>query len=114
MVTPADFATFQQQSRQEMSDVIQQLRAEVNESINGRMDVLNSINAALQNASTRRAARNWQGSNEQGEFRSFMSDLHLWMQSSSNQGERMFLSVESSDKVDNNTIAFDCSNEEFR
>ena len=48
MVTPADLATFKQQIRQEMTDVIQQLRAEVNESINGRMDMLNSINAALQ------------------------------------------------------------------
>ena len=83
MVTPADFATFQQQSRQEMSDVIQQLRAEVNESINGRMDMLNNINAALQNVSTKPAEskpyrtsdlipRNWEYSNEEGEFRSFM------------------------------------------
>ena len=43
-----------------------------------------------------------------------MSDLHLWMQARSNQGERMLVSVESSDKFDNDTIAFDCSNEEFR
>ena len=43
-----DLATFKEQIRQEMTDVIQQLKAEVNESINGRMDMLNSINAALQ------------------------------------------------------------------
>ena len=105
MVTPADFATFQQQLRREMADVIQQLRAEVNESINGRMDMLNCINAALQNASTRPAEskpyrisdlilpRNWERSNEKGEFRRFMSDLHLWVQAWSNQGERECLSV---------------------
>ena len=45
----ADFATFQQQLRQEVADVIQQLRAEVDEAISGRMDMLNSINTALQN-----------------------------------------------------------------
>ena len=31
MVTPADFAAFQQQLRQEVTDVMQQLRAEVND-----------------------------------------------------------------------------------
>ena len=41
-VTPADFATFQQQLRQEVADVVQQLRAEVNEATSGRMDMLNS------------------------------------------------------------------------
>ena len=66
MVTPADFATFQLQ-----------LRAEVNEAISGRMDMLNSINRALQNVSARPAEskqyrisdliqRNWEGSNEKG------------------------------------------------
>ena len=33
-----------------MPDVIQQLRVEANESISGRMDMLNSINTALQKA----------------------------------------------------------------
>ena len=36
MVTPADFAAFQQQLRQEVADVTQQPRAEVNEAISGR------------------------------------------------------------------------------
>ena len=82
MVTPADFAVFQQQLRQEVADVIQQVRAEVNEIISGRMDMLNSINTALQNVSARPAEskpyrisdlfpRNWEGSNEKAEFRSF-------------------------------------------
>ena len=48
MVETTDFATFQQQLRQEMADVIQQLRVEGNESISGLMDMMNSINTALQ------------------------------------------------------------------
>ena len=114
MVTPADFAAFQQQ-----------LRQEVNDTISGRMDMLNSINTALQNVSARRAEtkpyrisdlipRNWESSNESGEFRSFMSDLHLWMQASSDQGEKMLAIVEGTDKLDNNAIAIDCSDDEFR
>ena len=117
MVTPANFATFQQQLRHEVADVIQQMRAEVNEATSGRMNMLNSVNAALQNVSARPAEskpyrisdlipRNWEGSNEKGEFRSFMSDLHLWMQAWSNQGEKMLASVESIDKFDNNATAF--------
>ena len=122
MVTPADVATFQQQLRQEVADVIQQLRAEVNEAISGRMDMMNSISAALQRVTAKSAEskpyrisdfipRNWEGSNEQGEFRSFMSDLHLWMQAWSDQGEQMLAMVESIDKFDNNVIAFDCPDE---
>ena len=52
MVTTADFAVFQQQLRQEMTDVVQQLRTEMNDTVNGRMGMLNSINTALQNVST--------------------------------------------------------------
>ena len=43
-----------------------------------------------------------------------MSDLHLWMQARSDQGEQVLARVESIDKFDNNMIAFDCSDEEFR
>ena len=125
VVTPADVATFQQQLRQEVKDVIQQLRAEVNAALSGRMDMLNSINGALQNVSARPAEskpyrisdliqRNWEGSNEKGELRSFMSDLHLWMHVWSDQGEQMFARVESIDKFDKNVIAFDCPDEDFR
>ena len=57
MVTTADFAVFQQQLRQEMTDVIQQLRTEMNETVNGRMDMLNSINTALQNVSTKTSSQ---------------------------------------------------------
>ena len=125
MVTPADFATFQQQLRQEMADVTQQHRADMNEAISGRMDMMNSISTVLQKVSAKPAEskpfrindfipRNWEGSNEKGEFRSFMSDLHLWMQTWSDQGEQMHARVESVDRFDNNVIAFDCSDEEFR
>ena len=72
MVTPSDFAAFQQQLRQEDTDVMQQWSAEVNDTISGRMD---SINTALQNVSARPAEtklhrisdiipRNWEGNNE--------------------------------------------------
>ena len=84
--------------------MIQQLRAEVNEAISGRMDMLNSIKTALQNVSARPAQskpyrisdlnpRNCEGSNEKGEVRSFMSDLHLWMQEWSDKGEQMLARV---------------------
>ena len=53
MVTAADLAAFQQQLRQEMADVIQQLRTEMSEKINGRMDMLNSISTAIQNMSVK-------------------------------------------------------------
>ena len=43
-----------------------------------------------------------------------MSDLHLWMQAWSDQGEQVLVKVESVDRFDNNVIAFDCSDEEFR
>ena len=125
MVTTADFAVFQQQLRQEMADVKQQLRAEMSEKINGRMDMLNSINTELQNMSTKAAdskpyrisdliPRNWEGSSEKGEFRSFMSDLHLWMQAWSDQGERILARVERVDKIDRATLAVDCTGAEFR
>ena len=58
--------------------------------------------------------RKWEGGNEKGEFRSFMSDLHLWMQAWSDHGEQMLAKVESIDRFDNNVIAFDCTDEEFR
>ena len=123
IVTPADLATFQQQLRQEVADVIQQLRAEVNDTISGRMDMLNGINTALQNVSARPAEsqpyrigdlipRNWEGSKRKGKFRSFMS--HLWMQAWSDQGEQMLAMIESIDKFDNDVLALDCPDEEFR
>ena len=97
----------------------------MNDTISERMDMLNSINTALKNVSARPAenkpfrisdliTRNWEGNNEKGEFRSFLSDLHLWVQAWSNQGEKMLAIVEGSDKLDNNAIAFDCPDDEFR
>ena len=125
MVTAADFAVFQQQLRQEMADVIQQLRVEMNEMVNGRMDMLNSISTAIQNVSmktndskpyriTDLIPRNWEGNNEKGEFRSSMSDLHLWMQAWSDQGERILTRVESVEKIDRDTLAVDCTQAEVR
>ena len=39
--------------RQEMADATQQLRTEMNETINGRIDMLSIINTALQNVSAK-------------------------------------------------------------
>ena len=74
MVTTTDLAAFQQQLRQEMADVIQELRTEVNERINGRMS---SISAAIKDVSAKTSdskpyrisdlmPRNWEGSKENG------------------------------------------------
>ena len=89
MVTTAIFTAFQQQLRQEMTDVIQQL--EMNETVSGRMDMLNSINAALQNVSAKSIAskpyrisdlipRNWEGSNDKGWSGSTIARLQLIVQ----------------------------------
>ena len=46
----------QQQLRQKMADVIQQLRTEMNETFNDRIDMLSSINTALQHVAAKPAA----------------------------------------------------------
>ena len=53
MVATPDFTALQQQFRQDMTDVIQQLRVEVNETVTGRKDMLNSTNTALQKISAK-------------------------------------------------------------
>ena len=85
MVTPADSAMFQQYSTKNgRCDTAVESGGE---SISGRMHMLNSINTAFHNVSAKRTdskpyrisdvlPRNWEGSNEKEEFRSFMSDLH--------------------------------------
>ena len=52
----AGIVTIQQQLRQDMADVIQHLRTEMNETVNGRIDMFSSINAAVQNESAKPAA----------------------------------------------------------
>ena len=74
MVTPADLVTLQQQLRQEVADIFQQLRVETNEAISSRMDMMNSVSAALQKVSSKSESkpyrisdlipRNWEGGNE--------------------------------------------------
>ena len=80
-VTKADFTAFQQQLRQEMTDVIQKLRVEVNETVSGRMDVMNGIATSLQSVTAHTAPKpyrisdlvpkNWEGSDDKGELRHF-------------------------------------------
>ena len=90
--------------------------------VSGRVDILNSINTALQNVSAKSTAskpsrisdfipRNWEGSNDKKQFRNFLSDLHLWMQAWSDEGEIMLVSVESTDRFDNSTLAVSCPDE---
>ena len=43
-----------------------------------------------------------------------MSDLHLWMQAWSDHGERVLTRVENTEKIDRDTLAVDCTQEEFR
>ena len=43
-----------------------------------------------------------------------MSELHLWIQALSDEGETILVSVEKTDKFDSSTLAVDCSDEEFR
>ena len=57
--------------------------------------------------------RNWEGSNDKGEFRHFMSDLHVWMHAWSTEGVTMLVSVESSHTYDDSTFSVDCSQEQF-
>ena len=125
MVTKADFAACQQQLKQEVADAMQQLRLEVTGKINSRVDMLSSINTALENIAAKpvdskpyrisdHIPRSWEGNNENGEFRSFMSDLLLWMQAWSKQGEMILTSVETVDKFDSSAIAVDCPEAEFR
>ena len=44
----------------------------------------------------------------------FMSDLHLWMQVWSNQGEMILTSAERVEKIDSSAIAVHCPEAEFR
>ena len=46
---------FQQQLCSEVEEIMQQVRAELAETVSGRIDMLNSINNALQNASVKPA-----------------------------------------------------------
>ena len=75
---PRQQVTVQQQLRQEKTDIIQQVRTELNETVNGRIDKLNSINIALRNVTTKAGPskpyrtshltpRNWDGSDEKVE-----------------------------------------------
>ena len=88
MVTAADLTELAQLLRQDVAEVIQQLRVDMTGTTNSRIDMLSSITAALQNVAGKPTdskqyrisdliPRSWDSSNEKGEFRSFMSGLHL-------------------------------------
>ena len=97
----------QQHIRQELTDVIQQVRMEMIEIVTGGMEMRNNINTSWQNVSTKSFNSKSQRfsdlipeSWDKGECRHFMSDLHFWMQTWSNEGEAMLSGVDSSDNYD--------------
>ena len=47
MVTATDMVNLQHQLRQEVANVIHQVRLELNEIVNGRLDMLNGVAAAM-------------------------------------------------------------------
>ena len=90
-----------------------------------RFDMLSSINTALRNVAAKPVEskpcriidlipRSWEGNKEKEQFRSFMSDLHMWMQAWSNQGEMILTGVERVDKFDSSATAVGCPEAEFR
>ena len=118
MVTTADFAAFQQMG-QEVADVMQHPRVEMTGTINCSVDMLSRINTALQHVAANPGDSkpfrvsdlipwSWEGNNEKGDVRSFMSDLHLWMQAWSSQGDMILTSVERVVKFDSSAIAIGC------
>ena len=54
-MTWADLVTFQQQLRSEVAEIIQQVRTELNDTVGGRTDVVNSINHAVRNMTVKPA-----------------------------------------------------------
>ena len=125
MVTPADLVTFQQQLRQEVGrrDTVAAHRSErdgqwqdghVDQHQHSTPECIHEENDSKPYRISDLIPRNWEGNNEKGEFRSFMSHLHLWMQAWSDKGERIATRVESVDKVDRATLAVDCTQAEFR
>ena len=83
-----------------MADRTQHFRTELNETVNGGLDMLNGIAAP-------KPHRRPQG------FRQFMSDL-LCMQAWSKEGETLLVRVERTDKIDGTTLAVEFPDEKVR
>ena len=126
VATAADLMMLLQQIRQEIADSLQRVREETHTAINGRLDAISSISSAMQGISAGPAEsakpyrindmipKSWNGSHDKGQFRKFMAELHLWMQTWSDHGERTLARVESVDKVERPTLAVDCTKGELR
>ena len=75
--------------------------------INGKPDAIRSISSAMQRLSAGPAEtakpyrirdlipKSRDGNHNQGQFRNFMAELHLWLQAWSDQGEAILVRVES-------------------
>ena len=107
-----------------MTDVIQQLCAEMDETVNGRIDMLISINTALQKVSAKPAVskpcRSSDPFLETGKAATTRDNFDISCRTCTcgckrgQEGETMAVSIESTDKFDDNPLAVDCSDEEFR
>ena len=93
-----------------MADVTQQPRAEVNEAISGRMDMLNSINTALQNVSARTRKAAMKKESSEASYRTCTCGCKRGQIKES----RCLPGSRALTKFDNNVIAVDCPAEEFR
>ena len=110
MATTADLMTLQQQIRQKMVDSYYRVREEMHTAISGRLDAISSISSTMKRLSAGPAKtakpykisdlipKSWDGSHDKGQFRNFMAELHLWMHTWSDQGERILVRVGSVDK----------------
>ena len=97
-----------------MADEIQQVRNELNETANGRLDMLNGIATALQRVTANAASRPYRisdliprhggSSNDKGEFRHFMT-CTCGCKHGLKKQRQCWVSIEGSDKY-NDSIHF--------
>ena len=108
-----------------MTDKVQELRTEMNEVVNGRVDMLSSINTALQKVSAKNhfqaiveSATSFQETGKAAMTKDNFDTSCRTCTCGCKRGqtkEKQFLSaLRSSDKFDNSTLAVDCSDEKFR
>ena len=105
---------------------LQRVCVQMHTAINGTLDAISSISSAMQRLSAGLAEpampyrindlipKICDDSHDRGLCRNFMAELHLWMQAWSDQGERIFVRVESVDKVERSILAVDCTEAYFR
>ena len=114
MATTADLMTLQKQIRQERTDLLQRVRADMHTAIIGILDATSSISSAMRLS---RSCRNIQAVQDQRldpeelgrqPRQGPVQELHgRGMQAWSDQGERILVRVESANRVGRSTMAVD-------